>query len=165
MRPMTLLFLILSLAGISAAQDTNFPSGPQYLMNFGSPQFFHSIETPSLSLEPTVTSFPANETPVATTAEPLVPLPPDLLPIYYGYPLPEMNIPNLGEITISSVELPAHLPESIVHSGVTQMVDPQSLRERGYGVTLAQAALFWKTHKGHAAHVYTNEDVERLHKS
>jgi hypothetical protein len=45
-----LLWLVLISCGWCAAQDTNFAAGPQYLINYGSPLFLHSIETPSLSL-------------------------------------------------------------------------------------------------------------------
>jgi hypothetical protein len=42
--------LILSSEGIAFSQDTNFATGPQYLMNYGSPLLARSISTPSLSL-------------------------------------------------------------------------------------------------------------------
>ncbi|MGC2473400.1 MAG: hypothetical protein WA485_03635 [Candidatus Sulfotelmatobacter sp.] len=45
-----LSLLVVSLAGLSFAQDTNFPAGPQYLVTSGSPMFLQSIATPSLSL-------------------------------------------------------------------------------------------------------------------
>lgn len=50
MRPQCLLVVLFVLSGVSAAQDTNFPVGPRYLITSGNPLFFHSIETPSLSL-------------------------------------------------------------------------------------------------------------------
>jgi hypothetical protein len=47
-------FLVLVvLAGVSFAQDTNFSEGPQYLITGGgSPMFFRSLATPSLSFSP-----------------------------------------------------------------------------------------------------------------
>jgi len=44
----SMLFL-LSTLGIAFGQDTNFPAGPQYLMN-GSPLFARTISTPSFAL-------------------------------------------------------------------------------------------------------------------
>src|ERR1700756_2320969 len=54
-----LLLVVLSLIGISAAQDTNFSQGPQYLIT-GSTPFLYSISTPTLSLEAAVP--PARDT-------------------------------------------------------------------------------------------------------
>jgi hypothetical protein len=45
------------------------------------------------------------------------------------------------------------------------MIDTQTLREWGYGVTLGEIASFWKSHKPHTPRVYTNADVDRLHGS
>jgi hypothetical protein len=45
------------------------------------------------------------------------------------------------------------------------MTDAQSLRQRGYGVPLGDAAAFWKTHKPGAPRVYTNIDIQRLRRS
>jgi len=50
MRLKSALILLPVLLGISFAQDTNFPVGPQYLITIGSPMTLHSIATPSLSL-------------------------------------------------------------------------------------------------------------------
>ncbi|MGA8865698.1 MAG: hypothetical protein WB510_01950, partial [Candidatus Sulfotelmatobacter sp.] len=44
-----LLLLWLLAAGVAAGQDTNFATGPQYLMNYGSPIFLHPISTPSIA--------------------------------------------------------------------------------------------------------------------
>ena len=46
--------ILLSGIGTALAQDTNFATGPQYLMNYGSPMFAHPISTPSLSLSGTL---------------------------------------------------------------------------------------------------------------
>src|SRR3954469_15594200 len=50
MRPITLLLMLVVVAGISVAQDTNFPVGPQYLNTVGNPMLLRPIATPSLSL-------------------------------------------------------------------------------------------------------------------
>jgi hypothetical protein len=82
----------------------------------------------------------------------------DLFPIYYGYPMAPVVI------IVSNEEL-VGLPASITGAGVTGFTNMQSLRERGFGVPLAEASSFWKTHKPHATRVYTNADIDRLHSS
>jgi hypothetical protein len=164
MRLASLCCLLFTLVGIGAAQDTNFPLGPQYLMTSASPMFARSLATPSLPLEaplPPIPSLPEIEPVIGN--QPFIPDPElqhqaDLFPIYYGY-----SAPSIVELT--SAELPAQLPQSIVDGGVTGITDVQSLRERGYGVTLGETASFWKSHKARAPRVYTNADVERLHGS
>jgi len=54
------------------------------------------------------------------------------------------------------------LPFSVVQAGVTETTDARSLRERGYGVSLGEAASSAKT-KPRATRVFTNRDIERLH--
>ncbi len=161
MRLGSLLCLLCALAGIAAAQDTNFSVGPQYLMTNGSPLFARPITTPSLSLSaplPGIPSLPEIGPPVSDqpfTANPELPGQADLFPIYYGTPLPSV-------IEISA-EPPRALPASMVDVGVEATTDAQSLRELGYGVTLSETASFWKTHMSHATRVYTNRDIARLH--
>lgn len=157
MRPALLFCLFFAFAGVCLAQDTNFPVGPQYLMNFGSPLFLQPIATPSLSFG----SLPAGPPPVEAganeqpyTTSPLLQSQVDLFPIYYGWP-------DISVVEITSAEPAASLPASILNVGV-EITDAQSLRERGYGVTLGEAAAFSKVHKKRAAHVYTNADVARL---
>jgi hypothetical protein len=161
MRLASLCFLLFVLAGISAAQDMNFAVGPQYLMTSGSPMFARPIATPTLSLDaplPSMPSLPEVGPPVAD--QPFVSNPgiqgPDLLPIYYGYPTPSV-------VELTSTGPPSEVPQSIIDAGVVGMTNVQSLRERGYGVTLGESASFWKSHKHHASRLYTNADVERLH--
>lgn len=165
MRLACLFCLSIPLAGISAAQDTNFPTGPQYLMTSAfSPLFAGPIATPSISLAaplPEIQSLPAIGPVVENqpfVASPELPRQADLFPIYYGYPLPSV-------VEISSAEPPRSLPASIVDTGVTGITDAQSLRERGYGVPLGDTAAFWKAHKLRAPRVYTNADVQRLRPS
>jgi hypothetical protein len=164
MRLASLFCLSIVLVGISAAQDTNFSVGPQYLMNFGSPMFATPIATPSLSLEAPLPGIPKlpeigpvvqDQSYVANSE---LRHEADLFPVYYGYR-------PISVIEISSAEPARELPASITDVGVTGMTSAQSLRERGYGVPVGDTASFWKTHKPHAPRVYTNADVARLHPS
>jgi hypothetical protein len=164
MRLATLLCLLLALTGISAAQDTNFSIGPQYLMTSVAPLFAQPIATPSLSLEAPLPSIPSLPQIGPTVEnEPFIANPElrrqaDLFPIYYGSPATSV-------VEITSAEPSRELPASILDAGVTGMTTVQSLRQRGYGVPLGDTAAFWKTHKPHATRVYTNADVQRLHPS
>ncbi len=172
MRP-RIFCCLLVLAGVSAAQDSNFPVGPQYLMNYGSPIFARPIATPSLSLDSSLLdrSVVASEmTPqdnvAATENEAVAAVPEflpqaDLFPIYYGAPrvsFIEVSFREPGEK--SAVLNP--LPISFVETGVVELTDTQSLRLRGYGVTLPEAAAYWKAHHVSPPRVYTNADTERL---
>jgi hypothetical protein len=157
MRLAFLSCLLLALAGICVAQDTNFSVGPQYLMNFGSPLFLQPIATPSLSFA-ALPAIPAPEeaggNAQSYTANPQPQNQVDLFPIYYG-------VPDIGVVEITSTEPPRLLPESILNYAV-EVTNARSLRERGYGVTIAEAAAFWKANKKRASHVYTNADIARL---
>jgi hypothetical protein len=176
MRPASLACLWLVLTALSSAQDTNFPVGPQYLMNFGSPLLLQPIATPSLSfaLPPASAPVAAAEASAETQSVPApatVPNKTDLPRIYYGESYVNANTgakvsENAGEL-VSEIELSSKSsvpPASIAGDGVAQMVDEQSLRERAYGLSLAETAAFWKTHKPRASHVYTNADIARLHR-
>ena len=165
MRFASLFCLLLAMMGISAAQETNFAVGPQYLMTSGSPMFAQPIATPTLSLENPLSPIPSlPEVGPVVIDQPYVPnsaleqLGPDLFPIYYGYPMPSV-------VEIVSTEPPRELPASIVDPGVTGITNAQSLRESGYGKPLGDVGAYWKTHRRHAPRVYTNADVERLHGS
>jgi len=158
-----LLLMLLSLLGISAAQDTNFSQGPQYLAT-GDATFSHPISTPICSLDaplPPVPSLPQIGPPVSD--QPYVSNPDlrheaNLFPIYYGYPM-------IPVIELAGGEPSQPLPASITGVGYTVIADPQTLRELGYGVTVGEAASYWKAHKPRVNHVYTNADIERLHRS
>jgi len=136
MRLASLSCLLIVLAGVSAAQETNFPAGPQYLMTSGSPLFARPIATPSLSFDyglPRFQSLPQIGPVVENqpfTANPEV-QGPNLFPVYYGYPMTSV-------VEITSAEPPRALPASITDVGVIGTTDAQSLRERGYGVPLAR---------------------------
>ena len=175
MRLGTIFCLLLALTAISAAQDTNFPEGPQYLVTSNSPMFLRPIATPSLSLSappqslnaPTTEALPEPPSPTAGLPQP------DLTRILWGEPKEaepasaENVAKNVTEtvIEITSTAPPRALPASIVDTGVTGMTTAQSLREFGYGLPLAETAQFWKTHKPHSPRIYTNADVQRLHQS
>jgi hypothetical protein len=163
MRLASLSCLLLLLTGITVAQstDTSFSAGPQYLITSDSPLLLRPIATPSLSFEAPLASTPMVST-VPDVAVPAFTVPPelqnqaDLFPIYYG-------VERISVIELSGVEPPRNLPESFVDVGVLTTVHVPEPQERGYGVTLGDAAAFWKTHKTSASHVYTNADVARLH--
>jgi hypothetical protein len=159
--------LVLALQGAAFAQDTNFPTGPQYLMNHGSPMFARPISTPSMSLsEPPLEIGADTATAVLIAgAENQTVLPPspdalpkvDLFPIYYG-----VAPVNVIEIRFPEASSSRELPASILDTGVWQVTTAQALRERGYGVTLAEAAAYDKVHYRRATRVYTNADIDRL---
>jgi hypothetical protein len=162
--------VLLVLLASCFAQDTNFSSGPQYLAAPGSsPQILQSIATPSLDLNapsanPPVfeNEFPA-EQPPSTGPEART----DFARIYWTGPtLPENVSQQASQVAQTSEGVnqePANtLPAAFVNVGVWATVTPQSLRELGYGESLAQAAAYWKAHKTPVSHVYTNTDIQRL---
>lgn len=157
MRFYSALFLILLSAGLCAAQDTSFAAGPQYLITTTNTRFLQPIATPSMSLDAPLPGIPALP-PIGPTVtdQPYISNPelahqPDLFPIYYGY-LPIAVVELSGEA-------PREVPASINDTGFLAVTSVNSLRERGYGVTLAEDAAFWKTHRRRATRVYTNTDV------
>ena len=89
----------------------------------------------------------------------------DLARIYWGGPEVNGAEAETSVVEISGAATPNNLPASIVNVGVQEIVDAQSLGERGYGVTVSEMSSFWKTHKRPAARLYTNRDIERLHGS
>jgi hypothetical protein len=195
MRVASCLCLLFFFAAISSAQDTNtqdtnFPAGPQYLMNYGSPLFFHPIETPTLSLvtPPAVTpSAPAEE----HSGEPDTPAFGELQTqaqidwIYWGVSdhTESGQTSALSNVSRQSKEQGAQgarkpsevelfgpqpsqpLAASILGAAATSVTDARSLRERGYGISLGEYAALVRGHERHATHVYTNADIARLHGS
>jgi hypothetical protein len=162
------MLFVLSTLGIAIGQDTNFPSGPQYLMNYGSPVFARSISTPSITLtDPPLQVGASNATGVliAGAADQTV-LPPaadalprtDLFPIYYG-----AHAPSVIEISFTAESASNELPASILDTGVSEMTTVQELRERGYGVTVVEGAAYGRAKTRRATRVYTNADIDRLH--
>lgn len=165
------LWLLLLIPAVCAAQDTNFATGPQYLITQSSTMFLHSIATPSLSFQteapPAPLASPAGtpeSVPISQVEETPAPLPSgiNLARIFWGpFPKPSAQTSATSEIAITSAETPANLPASIMDLGVTGFADTQSLREEGFGMSLGEVAAFWKAHGEHTSHTYTNKDVER----
>ena len=160
------LAVLTALGGIATAQDTSFSTGPQYLVTYGSPLLLHSIATPSLDLN----APPVNTLPEASSEEQPVPAPAtpqggaDLTRIYWGEPATAASASeNVSEIEISSPQTAPTPPAGFLDIGVTEITDERSLAERGYGMTLAEAAAYSKARCAHASHVYTNEDLAHLH--
>jgi hypothetical protein len=164
--------LVVSTQGAAFGQDTNFATGPQYLMNYGSPLLAHPISTPSMSLAGPPLEVGASDATgvlIAGAGDQNV-LPPnpdalpkiDLFPIYYGGPPVAENREISFSYPTEPSSLPAEIPPSILDSGVWQMTTAQALRERGYGITLAEAAAYSKARTRHGTHVYTNADTDRL---
>ena len=106
------------------------------------------ISTPILTAEQTAfyTYATANEVAAALSAPPVVPL----------------ELPTGSSvIVITSAQMPANLPTSIFDPGVSGIIDPESLRERGYGVSLGEFAAHLREHNRRATHVFTNEDLHK----
>ena len=186
------LLIVLGL-GTAFSQDTNFATGPQYLMNNGSPLLARPVSTPSMSLAgPAPEVGASNATGIlsagASVQNVLPPSPDalpkiDLFPIFYtevfpsdlkpsfslAEPFPGLlqETPPIPPLQPSFSNLPEpsanQLPPSILDNGVWQMTTVQALRERGYGLTVAEAAAEAKERIRHADHIYTNADIERLH--
>ena len=160
MRFIGLLSLLLAIAGICAAQDTNFSVGPQYLATTRS-LFLQPIATPSINLDaplPPIPELPDVGPHVEDQAyvpDPLASKQPDLLPIYYGYPM-------LSVVDLTSTEQTPELPTSITGVGYSGFTTVETLREIGYGVPLADAASYSKAHSPRAPRLYTNADIKRL---
>jgi hypothetical protein len=163
-----LMLVWLSAVGTALAQDTHFATGPQYLMNYGSPLFAQPISTPSISLAgPPVEVGARNATGVLIAgAENQTVLPPlavalpkiDLFPIFYG------DAPvSVIEISFAKEPSRRELPASILDAGVWQITTAEALRELGYGVTLPEAVAYGKARLRRATRVYTNADIDRLH--
>jgi hypothetical protein len=165
---------VFSVLGMAFGQDTNFPSGPQYLLNPdptnpGSPLFARPISTPSLSLAAAPLEVGAsNATGVLTSGagdQNVLPPSPDALPkvdffpIYYGEP--QVSVVEISFAANSETQ--NELPASILDTGVSQFTTVQALRERGYGVTLPEAAANSRAHARHGTRVFTNADIDRLH--
>jgi hypothetical protein len=170
MRGLLSALLLISAATLVFGQDTNFPVGPQYLLT-GSPLFARPITTPTMQLQDPPLEVGADTATgvLIAGAQNKTVLPPNpedppqinLLPIYYG-------VPRSSDIEISFAEpssggQTAELPASILDTGVSQTNTAQALNAGGYGLTLGEVASRQKAHAKHAIHVYTNEDIDRLH--
>ena len=165
-----LLLVLLSLPGLSVAQDANLPQapqpdtsfsqGPQYVIT-GNPTFLHPISTPTLTLDaplPAIASLPEvgpTVTDQAYVSNPGLAHEANLFPIYYGYPI-------VSVVELTGEEPARPLPASITGVGYATAADHQSTRE--FGVSVSEVASYWKAQKAAANHVYTNADIERLHR-
>jgi hypothetical protein len=162
MRFRSVYILPFVFIGISFAQETNFPVGPQYLITTGSTQFLRPIATPNLSLNAPLPPLPSvPQVGPAVAEQPYVSNPElrhqaNLFPMYYGYPA-------LVVVELTSNAPLQGLPASINDTGFVTAPTGQWLREHGYGVTLADAAAYSRARWHPAARVYTNADIERLH--
>jgi hypothetical protein len=165
----------LVTSAVAQQQETNFASGPQYLITTGSAMYARSITTPSLSLSaPPLQMGAANSTGIliaGATAD--YQLPPsavalpkiDLFPIFYG-DAPVSSPTNEIEISFppgsNFVSATSSLPAAFSETG-GEFTTIEALRDRGYGVTLAEVASVVKARRTRPDRVYTNEDVARLH--
>lgn len=148
------LFLLLS--GIVAAQQTqtNFPVGPQYLVTEPNGSILQPLETPSTSPSQPMGLVSPQTGESLSPYVPGVPGAANLGAIYWGQPNSVVDV----------VEPPSSnpLPPGYFNTGVQGIATDQLLRSEGYGMTLVQAAHFWRNHKLHATHVYTNDDLKHL---
>src|SRR5579864_8635528 len=157
MRLSPVVLLLSILGGMSAAQETNFPEGPQYLVPGNASMFLRSIATPSLSLDaplPAIPSLPEVGPQVSEASyvsNSVLQDHPNLLPVYYGYA-------SLSVIELVSTDSMRKMPESISGTG-SALTDAETLRDFGYGMTVGEAASFWRSHKLQASHAYTNSDI------
>ena len=158
MRFSHLLLLLVAFPGFSLAQDTNFSVGPQYLSITGPSIFLQPIATKTMALDAPLSPVPSPREvrpPQPFVSNPVLEGQADLFPIYYGYP-------PLPVIWLVGTQ-PGELPASITTVSYIEFVDPQTLRERGIGVSVAEAAAFSRGHRTAAVKVYTNDDLQRFH--
>lgn len=167
--------LVLTFSGFAAAQtpETNFSTGPQYLITNGSPLFAQPISTPSLSFSSQInqTTEPAEETAsdvqtqhiAAAEEKNLLPL--DYYPIYYGIPKETESIEDGSTMSFHFTETrsasPA-MPLEIFNTGVGLAVTAEELNSAGVGAGVAQVAAAWKSKKTAPVRTYTNQDIDRL---
>ena len=167
MRSITLLSLVWLLAAFAAAQDTNFSDGPQYLVPPGTnPLLVQPIATPSMAVDGTspdlqVGASNATEGNIAGADLATLSMEPepdvvDLFSVYYGY-APIFFVAGAEEEVAPS----GPLPRAGFRRG-SRWMTIGDLRLLGYGMTLGEAAKYWKEHPLHAKRTYSNDDIERL---
>lgn len=156
MRYICILSFCFALASMAVGQDTDtsFPVGPQYLVTAPPGSILQSIETPSVSPDQTTGEVSPRTGEAVPVALPNVSGPANLAAIYWGMPSQVEQV-----IEVSS---PNSLPTGYIDTGVTELVSDRALLAKGYGVSLAEAARYWKEHRLRAKHLYTNQDLERL---
>lgn len=147
-----------AVIGFAQNRDTDFPVGPQYLITTPSVQFLQPIATPSMS----ASQMFGTVSPQTGQVEPVTinvgSVPANLPAIYWGWTSP-------GQTTVVekfTPVMPSGLPPGFVDVGVTATATDESLRERGYEASVAEAARYWKTHTERAKRLYTNRDIENL---
>ena len=119
------------------------------------PIFGNRVETPSMTPDETQWYMRAVET---GGLEPSAPFPEKFdVTILEGAEVPAPT----EFIELQGGPVPANLPASILNTGVTGEINHQWLLQRGYGVSLAEAAAYWKTHKPSAPRVFTNQNLKR----
>jgi hypothetical protein len=162
--------LFLTVAGSVAAQDTNFSTGPQYLVTQGSPLFARPISTPSISLETQMqqpAEHDAGGKPLVETGIPPAQAQSDQQPpvkfssLYYGTSVAS-SVPQPVPESELEPTFPQQTSKRIFESGVAELLDPQALRRLERGASLAEEVSRWKNLKITSPHTYTNEDIERL---
>jgi hypothetical protein len=148
--------LLLLFCGVMAAQQiqTNFPVGPQYMVTAPNGAILQPLETPSTSPSQPMGLVSPQTGQLLSPYIPGVPGAANLGAIYWGEPNPVVEV----------IEPPPSnaLPQGYFDTGVAAITTDQTLRSEGYGMSLVQAARYWKQHKLHATHVYTNEDLKHL---
>jgi len=169
MRLSALLLILIALAAIAAAQstDTNFSVGPQYLITTDSTLLLRPIATPTMSLQPPSPPPPAMETNPGTTVELAAPAPalmtaPDLSRVLWGDNWVDYvtGVAPSSVIEISGTANPV-VPLSLFDSGVGEISHSM---EQGYSPSLGDVSGAVKS-RARATHVYTNDDIRRLHGS
>lgn len=171
MRLATLLLLVFALAGISFAQgqynrDTNFRTGPQYLDTFPADTYLTPLTTPSLSFPSQLTptqQAQSDEVMGVTTSAPLPPAytqgAPSPSQIYWGVPALEAGYEAPSEEQAALPEAQTNLPSGFIDLGVSQIISERQLHQEGVGVSLAQDARYWRSHRAGIVRLYTNADI------
>jgi hypothetical protein len=158
--PLSLISATLIFTGPCSAQDANAFRDPQYLANYLSPHCLYRMKTPSFSL-----SVPRSESPYAPSTQGTgVPDPSGVGGPQSQWQLDEVCFLPLPQTETRAVpiETPNLTRSTIFNAGVGEITTASSLRDVGYGISLAELASYWRTHKPHAVHVYTNADIARL---
>jgi hypothetical protein len=157
-----LLFLTAMVAAAAAQTVTSEP-------------FQYSITTPSLAWPNPPLQIGATNATAGLTAgaenETSATLPPagtttNLFPIYYGTYYGALYASPQANEAAPAAEAQASSQPSYagVETCVWEVATPEALREHGYGMSLAEAAAYWKAHPPHAIHVYGNTDIDNLPK-
>ena len=176
MRMASLVVALLLLAGISAAQDTDFRQGPQYLDTFPAGTYLGPIATPSLTFSAMKTSSEIAAEEQTMGVQTSAPLPeldyvPGLSDVYWGAP---SQSPNCCAEAYSSQQAPAEvsvsgphnlLPGGFMDLGVWNLTTQHALQRQGYGTSLVQASRYWKSHQPAITQLYTNADIAKLPKN